>query len=160
MALTTKQKLFCYYYIKLGNIKESAIQSGFPKLTALYEGTKILASKQGRDYISRLTGNLRCDGTENVDCGLSRLAFGSVNDAVSLIFADDEKIDISTLDLFNISEIKRQKGGAVEVKFFDRLKALETLYEIRQRGNTDAAKSFFDALKSSATTEDISDNAV
>ncbi len=34
------------------------------------------------------------------------------------------------MDLFNISEIKRKKGGDVEIKFFDRLKALEALEEL------------------------------
>lgn len=34
------------------------------------------------------------------------------------------------MDLFNISEIKRKKGGDVEIKFFDRLKALEHLRDM------------------------------
>lgn len=150
MALTTKQKLFCYYYLKLGNIKESAILAGYSKLTALYEGTKILTSQGGNDYILRLSGKSRCDGADLVSRGLERLAFGSVNDAVSLLFCDDESLNIDTLDLFNVSEIKRQKGGTVEIKFFDRLKALDALRDIGEHNDSEGIKNFFDALHSAA----------
>ena len=156
MALTTKQKLFCYYYLKLGDVKESAVHAGFPKLTAMYEGQKILCSKAGQDYISRLNGKSLCDGADLVKRGLTRLAFGSVNDAVTLLFSENEDITPETfegLDLFNVSEIKRQKGGAVEIKFFDRQKALEALSELEDKSGSDCARSFFEALKSSTNGE-------
>jgi hypothetical protein len=38
--------------------------------------------------------------------------------------------EIEKLDLFNVSDIKRPKGGGLEIKFFDRLKALERLEKI------------------------------
>ena len=43
--------------------------------------------------------------------GLRRLAFGEITDAVSLLFEPEEKIlqKLNTLDLFNVSEIKRQR---------------------------------------------------
>jgi hypothetical protein len=34
---------------------------------------------------------------------------------------------MESLELFNVSEIKKPKGGGIEIKFFDRLKALEHL---------------------------------
>lgn len=69
---------------------------------------------------------------DSVKAGLKRLAFGSCNDAVVLAFAEELPPPdiISSLDLFNVSEIKRVKGGGVEIKLFDRLKALEKLHEI------------------------------
>lgn len=61
--------------------------------------------------------------------GLRHLAFGEIQDAVRLLYAPEEQIlpALGEMDLFNISEIKRPKGGGMEIKFFDRLKALEKL---------------------------------
>ncbi len=66
---------------------------------------------------------------EEVRDGLRRLAFGEIHDAVLLLFADEKEIlgKLDELDLFNISEIKRPKGGGMEIKFFDRIRALEKL---------------------------------
>lgn len=89
----------------------------------------------------------------SVKAGLERLAFGNCNDAVVLAFADElPPTDvISGLDLFNVSEIKRDKGGGVEIKFFDRLKAIEKLYEIENDfENRDKASELIDALALSA----------
>jgi len=53
------------------------------------------------------------------------------------------------MDLFNISEIKRKKGGDIEIKFFDRLKALEALYEMSEpTGSSDSA--FYSAIEKGA----------
>lgn len=69
-----------------------------------------------------------------------------------LLYETDESILalLPQLDLFNISEIKRQKSGAVEIKFFDRIKALEKLGEITDDGAGRTALSFYDALEKSA----------
>ena len=66
-----------------------------------------------------------------VKSGLSRLAFGQVNDVAALVFSEQPTpSQIAQADLFNVSEMKRVKGGGVEVKFFDRQKALEKLFEL------------------------------
>ena len=54
------------------------------------------------------------------------------------------------LDLFNVSEIKRPKGGGLEIKFFDRLKALEHLEQLCTGGDEDSALPFYKALENSA----------
>lgn len=104
----------------------------------------------GDDYISRRKKITQKDVTE----GLRRLAFGDIQDAVTLLFESDESIlsALPKLDLFNISEIKRQKGGGMEIKFFDRLKALEKLREITGSDERQTAVSFYDALEKSAGT--------
>lgn len=53
------------------------------------------------------------------------------------------------MDLFNISEIKRKKGGDIEIKFFDRLKALERLYELCDEADCEA-NSLFSAIEKGA----------
>lgn len=66
-----------------------------------------------------------------------------------LFLEDFSKESIEKMDLFNVSEIKRQKGGAIEVKFFDRLKALEKLSEISTKDEK-AAVSIYSAIEKSA----------
>ena len=76
--------------------------------------------------------------------GLRHLAFGEIQDAVRLLYAPEEQIlpALGEMDLFNISEIKRPKGGGMEIKFFDRLKALEKLQALEAaEGNTAAAQA-------------------
>lgn len=82
--------------------------------------------------------------------GLRRLAFGEINEALKLLFEPEEKIlnSLDGLDLFNISEIKQSKSG-MEIKFFDRFKAIEKLNEFSTVQDTSKG-SIFDALEKSA----------
>lgn len=82
--------------------------------------------------------------------GLETLAFGNVSDAVSLLFLSDEEVlsKIKRMKLSNISEIKRPKGGGMEIKFFDRIKACEKLAESESSG--EGGLSFFAALEKGA----------
>lgn len=141
------QRLFCYYYAFSGNIEESAIKAGFPQELALFEGIKILSQKR----FKALVDELRRDetGTRQSVAGLKRLAFGSVNDAVELAFADGDisKERLAKMDFFNISEIKKIKGGGVEIKIFDRQKALEKLLEQENCSCEKPAFEIIDALK-------------
>lgn len=60
--------------------------------------------------------------------GLKRLAFGEIKDAVLLLFAQEGDIlsQLPGLDLYNISEIKRPKGGGMEIKFLTELRLLKS----------------------------------
>ena len=82
--------------------------------------------------------------------GYYRLAFGCVSDAVKLLFAEEvtEK-QLEQMDLFGISEIKRKKGGDIEIKFFDRLKALDRLSEISNARNSESS-TLFSAIEKGA----------
>lgn len=63
-----------------------------------------------------------------VRSGYEQLAFGGIEDAVRLLFAEELSPRVlKGMNLFNISEIKRQKGGGMEIKFFDRIKALQCM---------------------------------
>lgn len=88
---------------------------------------------------------------EQVTQGLTQLALGSVNDAVSLLFMSEEEImqRLPKLKLFNVSEIKRPKGGGMEIKFFDRIKAMERL-SYTEASRQESALSFYEALEKSA----------
>lgn len=88
--------------------------------------------------------------SKRVENGLKKLAFGNVSDAVSLLFLSEEEAlsRLPKLNLYNVSEIKRPKGGGMEIKFFDRLKACERLKEYS--GDTDGdSLGFYEALEKS-----------
>ncbi len=64
------------------------------------------------------------------------------------------------MDLFPIAEIKRPRAGGIEMKFFDRLKALEKLTQMEEQTAQDGALPFYEALEKSAQvlrTEAFSD---
>lgn len=83
--------------------------------------------------------------------GLCDLAFGSVSDAISLLYLSDEEAmaRLPKLKLMNVSEIKRPKGGGMEIKFFDRIKACEKLAGMEHSAQ-DEGLSFYQALEKSA----------
>jgi len=73
----------------------------------------------------------------SVKGGLEKIAYGKVNDAVSLLFTDEADIaSLREMDLYSIAEIKRQKGGAVEIKFYDRMEAMKCLRELEEKGES------------------------
>lgn len=62
-----------------------------------------------------------------------KLAQARVNDAVKLAFLGQEDRDlIDGMDLTALTEFKRAGNGAVEVKFLDRMKAVEHMLELCQ----------------------------
>lgn len=77
--------------------------------------------------------------------GYYRMAFGGVADALKLLYTENPTDEqLSEMDLFMISEIKKPKDGMLEIKFFDRLKALEKL---ESKSGADAGVSnLFDAI--------------
>ena len=101
----------------------------------------------GDDYTARKKKITQKEVSE----GLRRLAFGEIRDVVSLLFESEDDIieKLPKLDLFNISEIKRVKGGGMEIKFFDRLKALDKLGQVISTTDKSQAKSFYEALENS-----------
>jgi hypothetical protein len=144
-----KEKLFCKFYAETRNVREAAARAGYV-LFAEYQGRKLLEKPNIKKEVEKLcaeSAKSKADG----EAALRRLALGSVSDAVKLLFAGNdfnpEKLD--SLELFNISEIKRPKGGGMEIKFFDRVKAAEKLIAIS--GAEKAEKTpFFEALEQSA----------
>lgn len=89
--------------------------------------------------------------------GLRKLAFGDVNDAVKLVFAEEVPPPdvLAKMNLFNVSAITRDKGG-VEVRFFDRQKALERMYDYAHNGqNGAAAESLLAALTKGASSDGV-----
>ncbi len=147
-TLSARQKAFCRHYVRLRNGREAAAAAGFvclPQRTA----QRLLADRRVRAEIAAYEKELAATRAELI-AGYRRLAFGSVADAVKLLFHDGgEPLDPETLDLFAVSDLKRPKGGGLEIKFFDRQRALERL-EALVSGDADGALPFYRALERSA----------
>ncbi|MDR0315020.1 MAG: terminase small subunit, partial [Oscillospiraceae bacterium] len=118
--LSQKERLFCIIYSKTRNGRESAARAGYSVFLEK-NAEKLLNNKRIKEEIDRLDRENAATAAE-VYAGLRRIAFGSGNDAVRLIYKsqvmDEQEID--SLDIFNISSIKKAKDGGVEIKFFDR----------------------------------------
>lgn len=143
-----KKRRFIALYCILRNIKEASAKAGIDTSGDFNEGIEHLLKKSTRRQLKKFNDRLSSDSGA-VSAGLSRLAFGSVNDAALLVFSQDTITEekLSELDLFNVSEVKRDKDGGVSVKFFDRQKALEKMWEIENTTDTESgAESFLKAL--------------
>lgn len=89
------------------------------------------------------------DTREQVMAGYQRIAFGDIRDPVRLLFCDElSSRALKTMDLFSISEIRRPKGGGMEIKFFDRIRALQCMQEMN--GESEGSCGFYDALERGA----------
>ena len=147
--MTEKEKLFCTYYADDGDARGCAARAGFvvaPRRSA----SRLLAREDIRGEIQRLEKEKKAT-VALIEKGLRRLAFGSVADALKLMLCEDTMTaeEIEKLDLFNVSDIKRPKGGGLEIKFFDRLKALERLEKMGS-GEENTQSSFVQALAEGA----------
>ena len=81
------------------------------------------------------------------------LAGCKVNDAVRLAFLSGEEMEsLDGLDLSAITELKRNSSGTVELKFIDRLAALQWLLE-RTGAEDPQALKLYEALEKSAAAE-------
>lgn len=118
----------------------------FPEKSAL----RLLRRKDIAEEIQRLDKQ-RQTTQNDIAIGYQRLAFGCISDAICLLFSDEvSSEEIEKMDLFNIAEIKRKKGGDIEIKFFDRLKALEKLQDTRTGNGDTAEASLYSAIEQGA----------
>ena len=145
-TLTEREKCFCYYYINTGNLHEAATFAGYRR-----ESEKklfnLLSEERIKEEINRLYNEKKKNLAYKACVGYERLAFGNVSDAIKLLYAENlDDLDIQSMDLFCISEIKRPKDGAMEIKFFDRIRALEKL-EQAEGGNRSNVGQFYYAIE-------------
>ncbi|MGN0519089.1 MAG: terminase small subunit [Acutalibacteraceae bacterium] len=148
-GLTRKEQLFCYSYINTGNARESAVRAGYSRNPEL-AGESLLCRDDIINELERLRSKCNKAYSPDAASGYRRLAFGSIADAVMLLYTDcPDKEQLESMDLFNIAEIKRPKDGAMEIKFFDRVRALEHL-EQAESCDESSAVPFYRALEQGA----------
>lgn len=89
----------------------------------------------------------------SADALLEKLAASSPNDAVKLLFLDEEDLSLlDGLDLSLLTEMKRNANGTVEIKLLDKLEVIRELNELRraENGEQAAASSFYAAIDKAA----------
>ncbi len=147
--LTKKEADFCCLAASLGNAAEAAYKAGFTVLPQR-KAEKLMRKKQISDEILKIKE--KNAQNEEALTGLRRIAFGSVADAVNLAvnFDSDSGTDTHSLDLFSVSEIKYTSGKGVEIKFYDRLKALGMLLDAESVKENAGVLSIYEALSRSA----------
>ncbi len=138
-------------YSRCFDEKTAAILIGIPPGEAQEEGHRLFSRPCVRRKIEKhCLEKLRL--YDSVRAGLEKIAFGRSNDAVLLAFTQKESLSpslIDGLDLSQISAIKRDKDGGVDLKLYDRQKALEALIRLDEAGSSESmAQSFLSALSS------------
>lgn len=143
--LTSKERLFCVYYANSADIEQSVKNAGYKK-EYRKKALLLLSRKEVCDEINRILDIRRKVKKNMAIHGYERLAFAKVKDSVRLLFmSKDELHKLTNLDLYAVSEIKKLKDGGMEIKFFDKLKALEKLEQLSQKDD-DTASDFLSAL--------------
>lgn len=140
--------------MSVGNETEAAIKAGYKNNPELI-GQSLVCREDICNEIQRLY-DIRRESIKNaVSIGYERLAFGNISDAVRLLYMENPTAEqLEKMNLYNVSEIKRPKDGAMEIKFFDRIKAVEKLQEMytdKNKINSDSY-TFYKALENSAKT--------
>lgn len=152
--LTAREELFCRLYAYCRNGREAAAKAGYTVCPEI-KSRKLLGNSLIRETVEKYSQEMNITLSE-VKAGLRRIAFSSSADAFRLILSENEhELEPEKLDLFNVAEIKRPKGGGLEIKFFDRIKALEKLGEITQSDTAEntVCSSFYEALERSAKNQ-------
>ncbi len=138
------RKTFCRAYLQTLNPDRAAACAGAD------DGWDMLRRKDVQAELQRMRDDSR-DQILREDAArrLAELAFGRANDAAALALSGPGQCpSVDKLDLSAVSELKVTDKG-VEVKFLDRIRALEALCGLLDQDGGGAA-SFFQALEAAA----------
>lgn len=162
-GLTARQEDFCRLYLQTGSPGEAARLAGWPGKGWEKTGLRLLSDPAIRKRVESLSAAERkCRSTSRLYrsalTGLCRMALGGCGDALRLLSMDDETLreQADGLDLLCVSEIKRQKGGTTEIKFLDRVKALEAVCRLAgDETEESGAADLIRAVQASAGGRDL-----
>lgn len=135
---------FCTAYLATMDPRRAA------ELAGRGDGFALLRSEQTTKRLTQMreaaAGQIQ---REDVIRRLCELAFGRANDAIALALAPPEKRpDPKELELSAVAEFKVTDKGGVEIRFTDRIRALEALAELLGADNgKEGPADFFRALE-------------
>lgn len=139
-----RRKRFCAGYLRTLDPERAAVEAG------VKDGWALLADEAVRQELAGMR-TLRAGEVRREDAlrRLTELAFGRANDAVVLALSPErERLDVQGLDLSAVSEFKVTEKGAVEIRFLDRIKALEALCLLLERqADEEGAEDLIRALR-------------
>lgn len=148
MEKKDQEQLFCVYMARGFSPEEAARRAGVDFALCSRQGTLLLANSRIRAKIRRLSRELDfCSPSALAKAGLTRIALGDLSGALSLL--DEDAPIPANAELLGVAEIKRPKGGGVELKLFDRIRALSALAEL-DGGRSEASGTLLAALAQSA----------
>ena len=154
--LTHREELFCSFYVNSGDVKKSAARAGY-KVEPELAGYKLLKRSDINSKIDEIYALKKKNLLYKACSGYEKLAFGGISDAIKLIYSENVPLDIiCKMDLFNVAEIKKPRDGMLEIKFFDRFKALEKLQQLDFLG-PGTNDSFYNAIENSIKSLSIAD---
>ena len=134
------QRDFCRAYLRTMDPERAAGESGCG------DGFAMLATKAVRERLEKMrTAAADQICREDVLRRLAQLAFGRVNEAAAMALRPGEA-DPMTLDLSAVAELKVTDKGGVELKFIDRVRALEALCNLLEE-NSGGAEELLRALE-------------
>ena len=144
-----KEKEFCRLMTVYADPIRAAREAGYKHPEKSW--AELASEEEIVSEIRRLCSNMRSIYENAAVCGLYRLAYGGVSDALTLIYREDlSDRELSALDLTNVSESKKADKG-IEVKFCDRIKAIGALSQISGTQTTEGGGSgLLDAIRMSA----------
>ena len=140
---------FCRAYLRTMDPDRAADDAGYQ------DGFAQLATEGVQSRLEKMreaaAGQLR---REDALRRLAQLAFGQANDGVRLALLGKEARP-EEMDLSAVSEIRVTDKGGVEIKFVDRVKALETLCGLLETGSGgQGAEELYRVLEAAARSED------
>lgn len=141
-----QQRAFCRAYLRTLSPDAAAAAAGRD------DGWRLLREKGVAERLEEMRAAgaaqiLREDAVRR----LAELAFGRANDAAALALgAPEARERVEALDLSAVAELKVTDKGGVEVKFLDRVRALEALCAALDGRISTGADDFFHALEESA----------
>ncbi len=146
-----KEKEFCRRMAACGEPERAARQAGYRHPD---RWQKLLCREDIAAEIKRCADVMRAVYENTAVCGLYRLAFGKPGEALQLLYREDPSAqELESLDLSSVAEIKRTKDKSVEIKFFDRIKALDKLNEIfNSSKEINSTGSLLETMRLSAQT--------
>ena len=134
-----KQDAFCRAYLRTMDPERAGEETGT-------DGFALLGNRSVRGRLDRMRETAAVEITrEDAVRRLAQLAFGRVNEAAAMALRPGEA-DPMTLDLSAVAELKVTDKGGVELKFIDRVRALEALCNLLEE-NSGGAEELLRALE-------------
>ena len=128
--LKHRESEFCRLTAALGNPREAARRAGYKEPNEAWP--ELIARADIADEIHRVATQISKVFRDTMICGVYRMMSGDNSDAVKLLYRDDiSDREIEELNLSGVAEMKRTDKG-VELKLFDRLRALDKLSELSE----------------------------
>jgi hypothetical protein len=124
--LKHREEEFCRLVAVLGDPAAAARMAGYRDPQDRWPS--LIAREDIAREIRRASRTVRGVYEDAARCSLYRVMFSDNTDALRLLYREtipDE--ELAGLNLSGVAEIKRTKDKSVEIKFFDRLKALDKL---------------------------------